>query len=291
MMQVMRGVMRFLRMVIRLFVTLGLVAACLYVDARYIEPKLLKIETVTLTTDKLHLTQPLKIVQFSDVHLGEYYTLLDCQKVIDAVNDLKPDLVIFTGDLIDDNKTFQDEEGTINFLQQLESRYGKYAVYGNHDHGGNGTRRYARIMKKSGFRLLKDEQTTIKLENGDQLTLIGLDDVILSRPNMAKAFKNVPEAHYKLFLSHAPDVADQAADYGVDLQLSGHTHGGQIRLPLIGAPFTPPYGRQYVKGLYTVGTHGMKLYVNSGIGTSQLPYRLMNKPEVTMILLKSSTTH
>lgn len=290
-MQVMRGVMRFLRMVIRLFVTLGLVAACLYVDARYIEPKLLKIETVTLTTDKLHLTQPLKIVQFSDVHLGEYYTLLDCQKVIDAVNDLKPDLVIFTGDLIDDNKTFQDEEGTINFLQQLESRYGKYAVYGNHDHGGNGTRRYARIMKKSGFRLLKDEQTTIKLENGDQLTLIGLDDVILSRPNMAKAFKNVPEAHYKLFLSHAPDVADQAADYGVDLQLSGHTHGGQIRLPLIGAPFTPPYGRQYVKGLYTVGTHGMKLYVNSGIGTSQLPYRLMNKPEVTMILLKSSTTH
>lgn len=287
----MRGVMRFLRMVIRLFVTLGLVAACLYVDARYIEPKLLKIETVTLTTDKLHLTQPLKIVQFSDVHLGEYYTLLDCQKVIDAVNDLKPDLVIFTGDLIDDNKTFQDEEGTINFLQQLESRYGKYAVYGNHDHGGNGTRRYARIMKKSGFRLLKDEQTTIKLENGDQLTLIGLDDVILSRPNMAKAFKNVPEAHYKLFLSHAPDVADQAADYGVDLQLSGHTHGGQIRLPLIGAPFTPPYGRQYVKGLYTVGTHGMKLYVNSGIGTSQLPYRLMNKPEVTMILLKSSTTH
>lgn len=290
-MQVMRGVMRFLRMVIRLFVTLGLVAACLYVDARYIEPKLLKIETVTLTTDKLHLTQPLKIVQFSDVHLGEYYTLLDCQKVIDAVNNLKPDLVIFTGDLIDDNKTFQDEEGTINFLQQLESRYGKYAVYGNHDHGGNGTRRYARIMKKSGFRLLKDEQTTIKLENGDQLTLIGLDDVILSRPNMAKAFKNVPEAHYKLFLSHAPDVADQAADYGVDLQLSGHTHGGQIRLPLIGAPFTPPYGRQYVKGLYTVGTHGMKLYVNSGIGTSQLPYRLMNKPEVTMILLKSSTTH
>lgn len=269
--------------------TIALIGLCVFVDARYIEPKLLKVKEQRITTHKLTLEEPLKIVQFSDVHLGKDYSFTDFKRIITKVNALNPDLVIFTGDLIDDNKTFTEVEKVIELLKMVESTYGNYAVYGNHDHGGNGTRRYAKIMKESGFRLLVNENETITLKNGEKIHLIGIDDIVLSRPDFEAAFKGIETKGYRLFISHAPDVVDRLPSEGVvDLQLSGHSHGGQVRLPIVGAPFTVPYGRKYIKGLYEVAEReGMLLYVNSGIGTSQLPYRFLNPPEITLFLIES----
>ncbi len=269
--------------------TIALIGLCVFVDARYIEPKLLKVKEQRITTHKLTLEEPLKIVQFSDVHLGKDYSFTDFKRIITKMNALNPDLVIFTGDLIDDNKTFTEVEKVIELLKMVESTYGNYAVYGNHDHGGNGTRRYAKIMKESGFRLLVNENETITLKNGEKINVIGIDDIILSRPDFEAAFKGIETKGYKLFISHAPDVVDRLPGEGVvDLQLSGHSHGGQVRLPIVGAPFTVPYGRKYIKGLYEVSEReGMLLYVNSGIGTSQLPYRFLNPPEITLFLIES----
>lgn len=269
--------------------TVALIGLCVFVDARYIEPKLLKVKEQRITTHKLTLEEPLKVVQFSDVHLGKDYSLADFKRIITKINALNPDLVIFTGDLIDDNKTFTEVEKVIELLETLESTYGNYAVYGNHDHGGNGTRRYAKIMKESGFHLLVNENETITLKNGEKLHLIGIDDIVLSRPDFKAAFKGVETNGYQLFISHAPDVVDRLPEeVVVDLQLSGHSHGGQVRLPIVGAPFTVPYGRKYIKGLYEVSEcEGMLLYVNSGIGTSQLPYRFLNPPEITLLLIES----
>ncbi len=269
--------------------TIALIGLCVFVDARYIEPKLLKVKEQRITTHKLTLEEPLKIVQFSDVHLGKDYSFTDFKRIITKMNALNPDLVIFTGDLIDDNKTFTEVEKVIELLKMVESTYGNYAVYGNHDHGGNGTRRYAKIMKESGFRLLVNENETITLKNGEKINVIGIDDIILSRPDFEAAFKGIETKGYKFFISHAPDVVDRLPSEGVvDLQLSGHSHGGQVRLPIVGAPFTVPYGRKYIKGLYEVSEReGMLLYVNSGIGTSQLPYRFLNPPEITLFLIES----
>ena len=280
---------RLIKVMVEVIFTIALIGLCVFVDARYIEPKLLKVKEQRITTHKLTLEEPLKIVQFSDVHLGKDYSFTDFKRIITKMNALNPDLVIFTGDLIDDNKTFTEVEKVIELLKMVESTYGNYAVYGNHDHGGNGTRRYAKIMKESGFRLLVNENETITLKNGEKIHLIGIDDIILSRPDFEAAFKGIETKGYKLFISHAPDVVDRLPSEGVvDLQLSGHSHGGQVRLPIVGAPFTVPYGRKYIKGLYEVSEReGMLLYVNSGIGTSQLPYRFLNPPEITLFLIES----
>lgn len=264
--------------------TLMLIVICLYVDARYIEPKLLFVKEETIETNKLDETNKVKVVLFNDIHLGEYYGLKEFNKVISKINGLKPDVIIFAGDLVENNKTFTDEEGATQLLGQLKAKYGKYAVYGNHDHGGNGTKRYARMMKAAGFTLLKNECDTITLANGQQMNIIGVDDIVLSKPDFELAFKEVAENNFNLFISHAPDVVDRILNQPIDLQVSGHSHGGQVRLPFIGAPFTVPYGTKYVKGMYEPEEKPeMQLYVNSGIGTSQIPYRFFNLPEITVL--------
>ena len=284
-----RGLIKIIKKVIAfimsLIVTVVLIAVCFYVDARYIEPHLLCKEEVTLTTDKLQLKEALRIVQFSDVHLGKYYKVKDFQKVVGKINDLKPDLIIFTGDLLDDPKTFNEEEGTTKLLSKLQARYGVYAVFGNHDHGNNGTKLYTKIIKNAGITLLKNNHKLITLPDGQQIAVIGIDDIVLSKPHLEDAFKGVPQEAYCLFVSHAPDVAEEALKYKPDLQLSGHTHGGQVRLPIVGAPFTPPYGEKYIKGLYRVNGQ-MPLYVNVGIGTSQLPYRFLCPPTITVLSIE-----
>lgn len=259
----------------------------IYVDSRYIEPKWLKVRRVNFQTQDIQLIKPLKIMVLSDLHLGNYYHLKDLQRVVHQVNELKPDMIVFVGDLIDDNHGYLWEKETISILSQLKSTYGQYAVYGNHDHGGNGTRRYAKIMKESNFHLLKNAHKEIVLEGGSQLAIVGIDDVVLGKPNLKTAFEGIPQHTFKILLSHAPDVADYAKDYGTDLQISGHTHGGQVRLPYIGALFTPRYGKKYIKGFYEIEPNAMSLYVTSGIGTSQMPIRFLNLPEIVMITLKN----
>ena len=275
--------------IFNLILTIILIGVCIYIDARYIEPKLIWAKEETIITEKISVNTQLKVGLFNDVHLGPYDTLGDFKKVINKIKEQQPDVIIFAGDLVEDNKTFLDEEGATALLGELKAKYGKYAVYGNHDHGGNGTKRYARMMKNSGFTLLKDENQTIVLESGEQVTIIGVDDIVLGKPQFAKAFEKVNEQNFNLFISHAPDVVEYVKDYPIDLQVSGHSHGGQVRLPFIGAPFTVPFGEKYITGFYQPEEKkGMQLYVNSGIGTSKLPYRFLNLPEITVFMIKGA---
>lgn len=283
-----RGIWRLIKGIFRIIFTLILIGLGIFIDARYIEPKLLTVKEQEIITNKLILKEPLKIVQFSDVHLGRDYTLGDFKKVVNKINALEPDFIIFTGDLIDDNKNFNQEEGTIALLKELRATYGKFAVYGNHDHGGNGTKRYARMMEQSDFVLLKDKSKQVTLSDGQNLMVIGIDDIVLGHPNIQKTLQGINANTFNLFISHAPDVIEVVKDQPIDLQLSGHSHGGQVRIPFLGAPFTPPFGEKYVKGLYQIEeSKRMILYVNSGIGTSQVPYRFMNLPEITLLYIKN----
>lgn len=283
-----KAILKLTKLILEVIFTLILIGICVFVDARYIEPKLLVVKEQKIVTKKLTQEEPLRVVQFSDVHLRNDDTLETFKRVINKINDLNADIIIFTGDLIDDNKSFTQEEVATQLLKELKATYGKFAVYGNHDHGGNGTKRYARMMAGADFTLLVNEQQTLDLGNGNKITLTGVDDIVLGHPDFTAAFQNTDPSAYQLFLSHAPDVVDKVQTQNIDLQLSGHSHGGQVRVPFIGAPFTAPYGRQYIKGLYEVAEkNDMLLYVNSGIGTSQLPYRFMNPPEITLFLISN----
>lgn len=280
-------ILHIIKMLIQTILSLALIGLCVFVYARYIEPELLIVHEEELISQTLQLdNQSLKIIQFSDAHLGEDYTLKHLKRVVTNINENKADIIVFTGDLIDNNKAYKDTEELIKLLSSLEAKLAKVAVYGNHDHGANGTLRYKNVMEGSDFILLDNSSYKIDLGNNQKINIIGIDDLLLGSPDIQKASQNINKDNYNLFLSHAPDVADQLEKYPIDLQLSGHSHGGQVKIPFIGAPLTPPYAKKYIKGMYDIeGNKRMKLYVNVGLGTSQLRYRFLNVPEITVFTI------
>lgn len=260
-----------------------------YYYAREIEPTLLTVTQSSLPSAKIPPAfDNFKIIQFSDTHIGFQYTIKQLEDLIKKINALNPDLIVFTGDLIDDPNSFNDEKNLINSLKQLKSKYGKFWVYGNHDHGGYGTDSILKIMDKSGFKLLKNNHVLINIGN-DNIILAGIDDAILGKPNLGTTLLNVNKDLFTILLAHEPDYADITKDYPVDLQLSGHSHGGQVRLPLLGHLYTPALAEKYVQGKYTINNCNLFLYVTNGIGTTRLPFRFMCKPEILLLTLDSTT--
>ncbi|OCA87054.1 metallophosphoesterase [Pseudobacillus wudalianchiensis] len=261
-----------------------------YSYARFIEPKRLQINEVAVTHELIpRAFHNKRIVQFSDTHLGFQYTVKQLNEHVEKIHSLRPDFIFFTGDLLDRPDTYSPAETktVTSILQKLQAPLGKFAVYGNHDHGGYGTDLYKFIMQESGFQLLKNKSVELRHLN-ESIYLLGIDDASLGQPSFSQTKKKVKEGHYLILLSHAPDLAKEAANAGIHLQLSGHSHGGQIQLPWYGALYTPPYAEIYKEGQYIVdGETRLALYVNRGLGTTRLPFRFLSIPEITVFTLKS----
>lgn len=257
-----------------------------YYYAREIEPYLLDIHQEIITSDKI--TSPFngfKIVQFSDTHIGFHYSLEQLEKLVQTINEQNPDIIVFTGDLVDAPNDYNWNKKLIRILGSLKANYEKYWIYGNHDHGGYGTNIVKNVMDQSGFKLLQNQHVTIH-KGQKSFVLAGIDDVMLGDPNLEKALEQADPSLFTLLLAHEPDFADRAVEYPVDVQLSGHSHGGQIRLPIIGHLYTPMYAEKYVQGKHQIGN--LTLYVTKGIGTTRLPYRFLCKPEIYVYTLKQT---
>lgn len=277
----------FLKRIFGTFLTTIGLSAGGYLYAGRVEPNLLKVNKHNLThKDIPNMFDQLKIVQFSDTHLGFQYTLEQLVNLVDDINNMKPDILFFTGDLLDEPNKYVGTEKVISVLRKLQAPLGKYAVYGNHDHGGYGTDIYRNIMEEAEFTLLQNQSS--KLQIGEEhIYLLGIDDAMLGRPDINEALLDIPNDSYKILLSHAPDLADSAALFNIQLQLSGHSHGGQIQIPFLGALVRPPFAEKYVEGFYTIGTEApLTLYVNRGLGTTRLPFRFLSVPELTVFTLK-----
>ncbi|PLT34382.1 metallophosphoesterase [Bacillus sp. V5-8f] len=252
-----------------------------------IEPKWLDIHTIEINSPQVPKGfSGFRIVQFSDTHLGFQFQLKDLGSAIEKINELKPDLIIFTGDLMDDPNQYPYQKDITPVLKRLEAPMGKLCIYGNHDHGGYGSEVYESIMEQSGFQVLLNSNVEISLINGDKLYIAGLDDAMLGRPDFEATLKDIPKDAYTILLSHAPDVADITAKYNVQLQISGHSHGGQVQIPFAGALVTPPFAKKYKEGTFTIGK--LKLHVNRGLGTTRLPYRFLSRPEITVYEFSSN---
>lgn len=253
--------------------------------SREIEPSSLQIRKETIQSNKF--AQGLdnkKIVQFSDTHLGFDYSIEDLKELIVKINDLSPDIIVFTGDLID-NPNHSDDTFEMNIsetLAKLNAPDGKYWIYGNHDHGGYGTDRVLKIMNNAGFNLLLNSHEEVY----PNFILAGIDDVMLGEPDLATALSNATPDSFTMLLAHEPDFADETVKFPVDVQLSGHSHGGQIRFPILGHLYTPIHAEKYVLGKYQIQNQ-LDLFVNAGIGTTRVPYRLFCKPEIHEYTLKS----
>ncbi|MDP4086225.1 MAG: metallophosphoesterase [Bacillota bacterium] len=259
-----------------------------YIYANQIEPTLLDIKEIPISHPLIPKSfNGLKIIQFSDIHLGFQYTLRQLKRLVKQLNSLQPDIVLFTGDLMDDPKNFKESDKISPILKEIHATKGKFCIYGNHDHGGYGSSLYKQIMKDSDFTLLLNEAKPIKQTDGSSIYLIGIDDAMLGMPDLALAIEKLPKNAFTILLSHEPDLADHVSSYNINWQLSGHSHGGQVKIPFIGPLIIPPFARKYPEGHYTIGKT-LNLYVNRGIGTTRLPFRFMAKPELTIFSLKSS---
>lgn len=121
------------------------------------------------------------------------------------------------------------------------------------------------------------------------INVVGVDDILLGRPSMKVALEGANTDLLTILLAHEPDYADVVKDFPVDVQLSGHSHGGQVQLPFVGYIYTPSLAQKYVEGSYTIGNNSLQLYVSRGLGTTRLPYRFLCKPEITMYTLKNNS--
>lgn len=250
------------------------------------EPMWLKVERVRIPIK--HLLpglEGLKIVHMSDFHLDPFNQIDLIHQAVAIANSLHPDLTVLTGDFVTRRAEAIWELSPV--LAQLTARYGVFAVFGNHDVWTN-AQMVRTGLQEAGIVVLRNTGVVLGNQHAP-FYLAGLDDGCWGFPHMDQALADVPQGILCILLMHEPDFADAAAqDERVALQLSGHTHGGQIRLPFIGTPVLPYMGRCYVQGLYRV--NGMWLYVTRGIGSSGLPLRLNCRPEVTEIRLVSDSS-
>jgi predicted MPP superfamily phosphohydrolase len=234
------------------------------------------------------------IAQLSDFHYDEVFSIVPIRRAIEIVNRLNPDLVVLTGDFVtvpavtlsDERQWAKPAEPCARLLTELRPRRGSLAVLGNHDVGTDPGFVMA-ALQSHGISVLRNRSQIVE-QNGERLWFCGLDS-LEGNPRIDHALLGVPSTDTVILLVHEPDFADQARRYPVDLQISGHSHGGQIWLPGIGAPWLPKYARKYPRGRYTVGA--LYLYTNVGLGTIRLPIRLNCTPEVTLFTLRAGKAH
>lgn len=243
------------------------------------------ITRLTLRLPNLHANfNGFRLVQISDIHLDGWMNRKRLEDIIQRINEQQPDLVAITGDFIS-HPTGQHESDLAAALSQVKARFGAVAVLGNHDHWTD-PKMVRRALKAGSIRDLSNRFITLE-RDGAQLHIAGVDDIVERLDRLDLVLESLPETGSAILLAHEPDYADTSAASGrFDLQLSGHSHGGQVVLPIIGAPILPPLGRLYPSGLYQVG--GMYQYTNRGLGMTGLHLRLNCDPEVTVFTLEAS---
>ncbi|MDN4072321.1 metallophosphoesterase [Fictibacillus terranigra] len=256
-------------------------AAAFY--SAFVEPYWFDLNKIEIRIQRLPDSfKKFHIVHISDFHLGFHFKAKHIAKMAVEIQKLNPDLVVFTGDLVNSHRSLKSAVKSLPYLKKINAPYGKFAVLGNHDYLEN-IHTISELLGKSGFELLINENRRIK-KGEDELYIAGLDDYLRGEADIERALAGIPEGRCTFLLAHEPDYFKVSTRFPVDLQLSGHSHGGQIRLPLFGPIVTSKMGRKYHSGLYQA--ENKFLYTNRGMGTTHLPFRFFCRPEITSITLK-----
>lgn len=246
------------------------------------EPGWWEISSVSLILPRLHPAfDNYRIVLISDIHMGTWITPQRLSEAVKAINWLNADLIAITGDFVTDLDHSTPSNLSLN-LSILKAKDGVFAVLGNHDYWSN-SKTVRQILEISGVKELPNEAHTLR--RGDAtLHIVGVDDYWENKARLQDVIDRLPEQGAAILLAHEPDFAVISSKSGrFDLQLSGHTHGGQVKLPKIGPIVLPIYGRKYPAGLYQI--EDMLLYTNRGLGTGRPQIRFNCRPEITMLTL------
>jgi len=268
-----------------------LIGTLLLCYATAIEPFKLSLTTLSVSTDRLSPdAEPIRVLQISDLHV-EYLTKREA-RVLEIVKEAQPDLIVISGDYVNlsNNRDPKTLAQVHELLCQINAPYGVYAVLGTPLVDLPET--VAPLFEDLPIVLMRGEWKKVDVGNGRYLTIIGMDfthNLPADRERLAKLAATAPKDAPQLLLTHSPEIMPEAAEHGIDLYLCGHTHGGQVRLPIIGPLLTSSQlGRRFVMGLYKIGqTH---LYISRGIGLEGLSaprVRFLCPPEMTLVTIKS----
>jgi predicted MPP superfamily phosphohydrolase len=273
-------------------ITATAAVAALVADSTLLEPNRPRVvrQEISLRRWPSHL-DGFTIALLSDFHYDPYFSVHPLRSAIGMVNALHPQLIVLAGDFVSVPWFGDPEEGAsaaepcAQLLQQMQAPYGLWAVLGNHDVFTDPDHITSALIS-AGIQVLSNQSVPIERE-GARFWLAGVDDVLGGTADLDAALHVVPAGEAAILLAHEPDYADKVARYPVDLQLSGHSHGGQVRVPLIRPLFLPALARKYVWGWYKIG--GLTLYTNPGLGTVGVPVRLNCPPEITLLTLRRSS--
>jgi len=277
------------RRFIRLAATAGV--AALAADAFLIEPDLPRL----VRRDILLRRWPERmdgftIVQLSDFHYDPVFSVHPLKTAIGIVNDLKPDLIVLTGDFVSAPlvgrtpapKAAAAADPCAHWLKRLQAPHGLWAVMGNHDIATD-VGRVTSALRAQKIRVLANQSVPVE-NNGGRFWLGGVNDVLEGNADLHATLHGIPADEATVLLAHEPDFADYVARYPIDLQLSGHSHGGQVRIPLIRPFYLPTLAKKYISGLFSIGR--LTLYTNCGLGTVGVPVRFNCPPEITLMTIR-----
>jgi predicted MPP superfamily phosphohydrolase len=273
---------------------LGLGAAASVGGVEYvtqIEPAWVEVTRPTLKLPRLHPAfSGFRLAQMSDIHMGGWMNRARLDKAVQLILDEAPDAVAITGDYLLgrgwDNTRAAALEEVCAALKPLVDAFPVFTVMGNHDYWTDIAKIRPKI-REAGLKELANEVHTFR--RGDaSLHICGLDDVYENRQRLDHVLTRLPSEGAAILLCHEPDFADTSAAAGrFDLQISGHSHGGQVVLPYYGVVHTPRHGHKYPLGQYQVGT--MIQYTNRGVGMARIPIRFNCRPEITIFTLESES--
>jgi predicted MPP superfamily phosphohydrolase len=281
----------------RHFVKAGLCgAAGLALYAGEVERHFLEVSQSDVPIPGLHAAfDGMRIAQLSDIHLDVFTEPFFLHYAVDRINRLNPDLVFLTGDFVTCLRGFRKyAHGAAwqcaNILNRLKCPV-RYAILGNHDIGA-GAAAVTQALTDNGITVLRNSSLPIE-RGGGRFWLAGLDDPLEGNPDPDRAIpasiRNLPHEPVVL-MCHGPDYVDDLLTYpaasSVSLMLSGHTHGGQVRLPFFGPLELPPLGKKYVEGWFRFGN--LRLHVNRGLGTVGVPFRFDCPPEISLLTLRAA---
>lgn len=242
--------------------------------SRFIERHAIEVVEREIT---LGLPHPLTVAVLGDLHFDPLFEVEYLDEVVARTNRLSPDLILYTGDFL--SRSADRLNDLLAILRKAEGRIGRFAILGNHDHSV-GADQVTNAFTASGIPVLRNR--SVPLPGLSDWHLTGLESYWTGKPNIASLTTTPPHSRH-IVLVHEPDSFDLLTDSRIALQVSGHTHGGQVRLPLYGAISLPSWGKKYQAGLYE--RVDRKLYVNRGIGTVDDHFRLNCRPEITLLRL------
>jgi uncharacterized protein len=266
--------------------TSGLSTYQLY-KARYVNPYTPRLEDVSVTVPAgSENLAGMRIGLVTDTHVGPFIDIADLERGLDLLRARRPHLVLLGGDYISESPRYAPD--TVAALARLISAapLGGYAVIGNHDLAVSRTRVFD-AMATVGIPLLRNQTAVVRFQGAD-LAIAGIDETLLGDPRPRETIAQAAAGTPVLALWHEPEFAEEAAELGVFVQLSGHTHGGQIRLPGIGPVSLPIHGKRHVAGLNCAGD--MPVYTSRGLGVYRPPMRFNCPPEVTIVTLVAPAT-